>query len=68
MASAFFMALKGGICEFLTVSRELLMKVEGIMRSVGDFQMRNFRQMKGGKGGMKAVRETVSFVDVESER
>jgi len=47
---------------------ELLKQAEEIVRQVGLFQMKNFRKIPLGKEGMKAVRETVSFVDVESER
>lgn len=36
--------------------------------SVGEFQLRHFRKMPEHAGDMKAVRETVSFVDVESEQ
>ena len=47
---------------------ELLKKVEEIVRSVARFQMEHFRKVSVGAEGMKAARETVSFVDVESER
>jgi len=39
-----------------------------LAREVGRFQMKHFRKMPEGAGDMKAVRETVSFVDVESEK
>jgi len=38
-----------------------------IVRKVGIFQLEHFRKMPEGASDMKAVRETVSFVDVESE-
>lgn len=41
--------------------RELVVKV-------GEFQMRYFRSMSSDATEMKALRETVSFVDVESEK
>ena len=47
---------------------ELLHQVEEIVREVGLFQMEHFRKVPLHKEGLKAVRETVSFVDVESER
>ncbi len=39
-----------------------------IVRRVGAFQLQYFRQMPDDASDMKAVRETVSFVDVESEK
>lgn len=39
-----------------------------IVREVGRFQLEHFRKMPEGASDMKAVRETVSFVDVESEK
>ena len=39
-----------------------------IIRKVGAFQLGHFRKMPEGASDMKAVRETVSFVDVESEK
>ena len=39
-----------------------------IVRKVGAFQLGHFRKMPEGASDMKAVRETVSFVDVESEK
>ncbi|MBK1830918.1 inositol monophosphatase [Verrucomicrobiaceae bacterium R5-34] len=38
-----------------------------LVRRVGDFQLSHFRKMPDDASDMKAVRETVSFVDVESE-
>ena len=39
-----------------------------LVRKTGAFQLKYFRQMPDDAGDMKAVRETVSFVDVESEK
>ncbi|MCP5538451.1 MAG: inositol monophosphatase [Akkermansiaceae bacterium] len=39
-----------------------------LVRSVGAFQLQHFRKMPDGADSIKAVRETVSFVDVESEK
>ena len=39
-----------------------------LAREVGRFQMKHFRSMPEGADDMKAVRETVSFIDVESEK
>ncbi len=39
-----------------------------LVKEVGRFQMGHFRAMPEGADDMKAVRETVSFVDVESEK
>lgn len=45
-----------------------LVSVIDLAREVGEFQMQHFRKMPEGASDMKAVRETVSFVDVESEK
>lgn len=45
-----------------------LAAVEEITRAVGRFQLRHFRKMPVGADAVKAARETVSFVDVESEK
>ena len=45
----------------------ILVDVEAVVRGVGLFQLQHFRSMPVGADAMKAVRETVSFVDVESE-
>lgn len=37
-------------------------------REVGAFQLKHFRRLPGSAGDEKALRETVSFVDVESEK
>ena len=47
---------------------EILESVIEIVSETGRFQLENFRKMPEGAEDMKAVRETVSFVDVESER
>ena len=47
---------------------ELLEKVERLVRKVGLFQMEHFRKVSLDNEGFKATRETVSFVDVDSER
>ncbi|BDS05287.1 inositol monophosphatase [Oceaniferula spumae] len=39
-----------------------------LVRKVGAFQLQHFRKMPENAEDMKAVRETVSFVDVESEK
>ena len=39
-----------------------------LVKEVGRFQLEHFRAMPDGADDMKAVRETVSFVDVESEK
>lgn len=39
-----------------------------LVKKVGAFQLQYFRQMPDDASDMKAVRETVSFVDVESEK
>jgi myo-inositol-1(or 4)-monophosphatase len=39
-----------------------------LVKEVGNLQLKHFRAMPDGADDMKAVRETVSFVDVESER
>jgi len=49
----------------LTVTLE---SVIDLVRKVGVFQLKYFRQMPDDASDMKAVRETVSFVDVESEK
>ena len=51
-----------------SVMDPLLEQVEKIVREVGLFQMKHFRKVSLNAEGLKAVRETVSFVDVESER
>jgi myo-inositol-1(or 4)-monophosphatase len=43
-------------------------QVVHLAREVGEFQLQHFRKMPSGSDVMKAVRETVSFIDVESER
>ncbi len=49
----------------LTVTLE---SVINLVRKVGAFQLKYFRQMADDASDMKAERETVSFVDVESEK
>jgi myo-inositol-1(or 4)-monophosphatase len=39
-----------------------------LVKKVGQFQLQHFRKMPERSGDRKAVRETVSFVDVESEK
>jgi len=39
-----------------------------LVRKVGEFQLSHFRKMPENSSDIKAVRETVSFVDVESEK
>ncbi len=39
-----------------------------LVTNVGEFQLQHFRKMPEQSGDRKAVRETVSFVDVESEK
>lgn len=43
-------------------------EVVAICKQVGEFQLQYFRRMPEGADSVKAVRETVSFVDVESEK
>jgi len=45
-----------------------LEEVVAVVRKVAEFQLGYFRAMPEGATDMKAQRETVSFVDVESER
>lgn len=45
-----------------------LARVIELAREVGKFQLQYFRKMPVGSDTVKAVRETVSFVDVESEK
>ncbi|MGJ8656960.1 MAG: inositol monophosphatase family protein [Akkermansiaceae bacterium] len=42
--------------------------VRDLVRKVGEFQMGYFRRMDSGATEVKSLRETVSFVDVESEK
>lgn len=46
---------------------EVLDACEVLVREVGVFQLKHFRSMPAGAVDLKAARETVSFVDVESE-
>ena len=43
-------------------------KVRDLVREVGKFQLRYFRNMSADSAEVKSLRETVSFVDVESEK
>jgi myo-inositol-1(or 4)-monophosphatase len=47
---------------------QVLEKVIDVVKEVGAFQMKHFRSMPAGSDNNKAVREMVSFVDVESEK
>ena len=47
---------------------EILLECEALVKKVGAFQLEYFRQMPEGTVDLKAARETVSFVDVESEQ
>lgn len=49
----------------MTSVREMVVK---LVKKVGEFQLEHFRKMPEQSGDRKAVRETVSFVDVESEK
>jgi len=42
--------------------------VRDLVVRVGEFQLKYFRNMESGSTEIKSLRETVSFVDVESER
>ncbi|MFK7910797.1 MAG: inositol monophosphatase [Akkermansiaceae bacterium] len=46
----------------------IILSVEKIVKKVGAFQLQHFRKLPVGADAVKAVRETVSFVDVESEK
>ncbi len=46
----------------------LLEKVVSVVKDVADFQLKHFRAMPSGSTDVKSLRETVSFVDVESEK
>lgn len=52
----------------LPVSLATLDACIALVKKVGAFQLQHFRKMPEGADDMKAVRETVSFVDVESEK
>ena len=52
----------------MNISTDTLNSSISLVREVGDFQLQHFREMPEGADDMKAVRETVSFVDVESEK
>lgn len=52
----------------MNLSTDTLNACIDLVRSVGAFQLLHFRKMPEGADSMKAVRETVSFVDVESEK
>jgi myo-inositol-1(or 4)-monophosphatase len=47
---------------------KVLEEVIEVVKEVGTFQMQHFRSMPAGSDNSKAVREMVSFVDVESEK
>ena len=47
---------------------QVLAETVKVVEKVGDFQMKHFRSMPAGSDNNKAVREMVSFVDVESEK
>jgi myo-inositol-1(or 4)-monophosphatase len=47
---------------------KVLTEVIEVVKEVGAFQMKHFRSMPAGSDDSKAVREMVSFVDVESEK
>lgn len=49
------------------MTMEILEACEVLVRRVGEFQKEYFRNVPDGAVDMKAARETVSFVDVESE-
>ncbi len=50
------------------LTEDLLEKVIAVVKSVATFQMKHFRVMPSGSTDVKALRETVSFVDLESEK
>ncbi|MBK1792306.1 inositol monophosphatase family protein [Persicirhabdus sediminis] len=52
----------------MQISSDLMNACGQLMRRVGEFQMQHFRAMPAGSSSSKSLRETVSFVDVESER
>ncbi|MBT8036797.1 MAG: inositol monophosphatase [Verrucomicrobiae bacterium] len=52
----------------LTIAPDVMDSCIRLVKQVGRFQMKHFRSMPEGADDMKAVRETVSFVDVESEK
>ncbi|MGJ8677169.1 MAG: inositol monophosphatase family protein [Akkermansiaceae bacterium] len=52
----------------MNISSEVLTSCVALVKSVGVFQMKYFRAMPEGADSVKAVREIVSFVDVESEK
>jgi myo-inositol-1(or 4)-monophosphatase len=52
----------------VNINPEILTDCVEIVRGVGAFQLQHFRKMPEGSDEVKAMRETVSFVDVESER
>lgn len=52
----------------MQVSKEQLQLIEDLVSSVGQFQLEHFRSMPSQTGNRKAAKETVSFVDIESEK
>ena len=48
--------------------QKVLTETIAVVKKVGAFQMEHFRSMPAGSDNNKAVREMVSFVDVESEK
>lgn len=52
----------------MVISAEVMDSCVALVREVGAFQMQHFRSMPEGADSVKAVREIVSFVDVESEK
>lgn len=50
------------------MTHEIHQKIVKILNNVGVFQLKHFRNVGASKIDMKAAKETVSFVDVESEK
>ena len=52
----------------MLISTDVLDSCVALIKEVGAFQMKHFRVMPEGSDSVKALREIVSFVDVESEK
>ncbi len=65
---AFLLSFEIGISNLLGVSLILEKDVIALVREVGAFQLQYFRNIEDSKINKKGSKETVSFLDVESEK